>query len=321
MFGGGTDHPKWYENNCGAVLSLTISKYCYLILRKSPAFFREKHRIIYSKIEVAENLSQIRHPAVREAFRLYGQDHRFELSHFGDLPAGSGVGSSSAFTVGLLGALSRFVLDEDISKRDLAERSIYFEQKVLKDNVGSQDQIACTYGGFNYIDFGPGVRWGIRPLILERDFLSDLENHLILLYSGVSRFSSDYSKGLLINLEEKTSTMKRIKELADHGRDLIEKRNDFESLVQLLKEAWTLKIRSNPQGINPKLQEIYELGIKSGASAGKLLGAGGGGFFLFWVDPERHANFYKRMERFIAFPISIESDGFKVLSQEESLGY
>lgn len=315
LFGGGTDHPKWYEKKCGAVLSFSIDKYCYLVLRKSPVFFQKKYRITYSKVEEVDNISQIEHPVVREAFRLYGQDNCFQLSHFGDLPAGSGVGTSSAFTVGLLGALSKLVLNEDISRKDLAERSIHLEQKVLKDNVGSQDQIACTYGGFNYIDFGPGAHWEIRPIMLEREYLSKLEKRLVLLYSGVSRFSSDVSKGLLFNLDEKTSTMKRIKELADRGMSLIEAKSDFDSLAELLKEAWELKIRSNPWGINPQLQEIYELGIGSGASAGKLLGAGGGGFFLFWVEPEKHLDFYKRMAKFIAFPVSIDTEGFKVLSQ------
>lgn len=308
MFGGGTDHPKWFRENAGSVVSFSIDKYSYITLRELPPFFAHKFRVVYSKIETTNSAKEIRHPAVREAFVKYAGKFNLELHHHGDLPARSGVGSSSAFAVGLIKSLYA-LNDMIIDNHKLAEESINFEQKILLETVGSQDQIACALGGLNYITFNSSNIWKVQVINLDSEYLKEFESRIVLIYSGISRFSSDISKGLLNRLETKSKLMNRTKSLADEFNQLLMIQGDLGLVSEMLKESWSIKKDLNPFSITQELDDFYQSALIKGAKAGKVLGAGGGGFFLFWVDPEERESFIKKMFPLVYVPISISFEG------------
>jgi len=308
MFGGGTDHPKWFNENSGSVVSFSIDKYCYITLRELPPFFSHKFRVAYSKVETTNSAEQILHPAVRGAFLKYASGLKLELHHHGDLPAQSGVGSSSAFAVGLIKSLYA-INGEDIDSYTLAEEAITFEQKDLLETVGSQDQIACAVGGINHIEFNAPNMWKINKINLDSDYIRDIESRIVLIYSGIPRFSSDISKGLLDRLELKSQLMNRIKDLANEFKKLLMTKGDLSLVSEMLKESWSIKKDLNPFSITPELDNFYQSALLKGARAGKVLGAGGGGFFLFWIDPENRASFIKKMAPLAYVPISISFEG------------
>ena len=308
MFGGGTDHPKWFNENSGSVVSFSIDKYCYITLRELPPFFSHKFRVAYSKVETTTSAEQILHPAVRGAFLKYASGLKLELHHHGDLPAQSGVGSSSAFAVGLIKSLYA-INGEDIDSYTLAEEAINFEQKDLSETVGSQDQIACAIGGINHIEFNSPNMWKINKINLDSDYIRDIESRIVLIYSGIPRFSSDISKGLLDRLEMKSQLMNRTKDLANEFNKLLMTKSDLSLVCEMLKESWSIKKALNPFSITPDLESFYQSALLKGARAGKVLGAGGGGFFLFWVDPENRASFIKKMAPQVYVPISISFEG------------
>ena len=308
MFGGGTDHPKWFSQNGGSVVSFSIDKYSYITLRELPQFFSHKFRVAYSKVETTDNAEQILHPAIREAFIKYASEFKLELHHHGDLPAQSGVGSSSAFTVGLIKSLYA-IKGKEIDNYRLAEEAIDFEQSDLRETVGSQDQIACALGGINYIEFNSNSMWEVHSINLDSEYLKDIESRIVLIYSGIPRFSSDISKGLLDKLETKSKLMNRTKVLADEFNELLMTEGDLDLVSEMLKESWLIKKDLNPFSITPELDNFYQSALLKGARAGKILGAGGGGFFLFWVDPEDRENFIQKMSPLVYVPISISFEG------------
>jgi len=308
MFGGGTDHPKWFNENSGSVVSFSIDKYSYITLRELPPFFSHKFRVAYSKVETTDSAEQILHPAVREAFIKYARGLKLELHHHGDLPAQSGVGSSSAFAVGLIKSLYA-INGKDIDNYTLADEAIIFEQKDLLETVGSQDQIACALGGINHIEFNSNNIWKISKINLDLEYLKDIESRIVLIYSGIPRFSSDISKGLLDRLETKSQLMNRTKDLANEFNKLLMVGGDLSLVSEMLKESWSIKKSLNPFSITPELDNFYQSAILKGARAGKVLGAGGGGFFLFWVDPENRASFIEKMAPLVYVPISISFEG------------
>jgi len=308
MFGGGTDHPKWFNENSGSVVSFSIDKYSYITLRELPPFFSHKFRVVYSKIETTDNAKQILHPAVRGAFIKYADGFNLELHHHGDLPAQSGVGSSSAFAVGLIKSLYA-INGKDIDNYRLADEAIIFEQNDLLETVGSQDQIACALGGINHIEFNSNNKWKITKINLDSGYIKDIESRIVLIYSGIPRFSSDISKGLLDKLETKSQLMNRTKDLADEFNKLLLMEGDLSLVSELLKESWSIKKELNSFSITPELDNFYQSALLKGAKAGKVLGAGGGGFFLFWVEPENRASFIKKMAPLVYVPISISFEG------------
>jgi len=308
MFGGGTDHPKWFNQNSGSVVSFSIDKYSYITIRELPPFFSHKFRVAYSKVETTDSAEQILHPAVREAFIKYARGLKLELHHHGDLPAKSGVGSSSAFAVGLIKSLYA-INGEDIDSYTLAEEAIIFEQKDLLENVGSQDQIACALGGINHIEFTSNNRWKVNKINLDGEYIKDIESRIVLIYSGIPRFSSDISKGLLDKLETKSQLMNRTKDLANEFNKLLMEGGDLSLVSEMLKESWSIKRDLNPFSITLELDNFYQSALLKGARAGKVLGAGGGGFFLFWVDPENRVSFIKKMAPHVYVPISISFEG------------
>jgi len=308
MFGGGTDHPRWFNENGGSVVSFSIDKYSYITLRELPPFFSHKYRVAYSRIETTHNVEQISHPAVRQAFLKYSNGLSLELHHHGDLPARSGVGSSSAFVVGLIKSLYA-INGKYIDTNELANEAICFEQKVLLENVGSQDQVACTVGGINFIKFSSDDKWEIDKINLSSRYIADFESRLVLIYSGISRISSDISQGLLDQLETKSNLMNRTSELAREFSELLVAEGDLSLVSNMLEESWIIKQKLNPFSITYELDSFYQSALKKGAKAGKILGAGGGGFFLFWVDPNDRERFIKNMAPLVCVPISISFDG------------
>lgn len=246
LFGGGSDHPKWYRENGGEVVSFAINKFCYVTTRLLPPFFEHQYRISYSKIELTKTISEIKHPAVRAALQKYCSKDSIEISHAGDLPARSGIGSSSAFAVGLIHSLF-LIKGLEFSKESLAQAAIDLEQNDLNENVGSQDQIACSLGGFNYIKFGGEQDWAAERLNLCKERLEDIEQRVVLIYTGLERFSSDIQANLLLGLDKKASLINRTVELARECRSLLSSSSDLDFVGELLKESWALKKQMNSQ--------------------------------------------------------------------------
>lgn len=308
LFGGGTDYPAWYRENGGEVISFAIDKYCYLTTRILPPFFDHKYRIAYSKMEMTKTIEEIQHPAVRSALRKYCPDISLEIHHDGDLPARSGVGSSSAFAVGLIHSLS-LLQKIQLSNVELADEAIYLEQVELKENVGSQDQIACAMGGLNYITFGGKTEWECEPLTINEVKKEEIEKRTVLIYTGVNRSSSDVQAHLLVNLNKKTKTMNRTIELARECRAVLDNGDDLDLIGDMLIESWSLKKDMNSHAITPVLEEIWLNSQKAGALGGKVLGAGGGGFCMFWVGEGKREDFLRRFNFGIHVPVKISSEG------------
>ena len=308
MFGGGTDYPKWFNDNGGSVVSFSINRYSYITLRELPPFFSHKFRVAYSKVETTQTAEEILHPAVKKAFTKYANDLKLELHHHGDLPAQSGVGSSSAFAVGLIKSLYA-INNRMIDTFELANEAITFEQKDLLETVGSQDQIACAVGGINYIEFQKNNLWKASKIHLEENYRKDFESRIVLIYTGISRFSSEIADGLLNNLGKKSKLMTRTKKMAEDFNYLLSNASNLDDVNEMLNESWEIKKELNPFSVTQELDSFYEMAINNGADAGKILGAGGGGFFLFWVNPRNRETFIKNMNRFVHVPFSIDFEG------------
>jgi D-glycero-alpha-D-manno-heptose-7-phosphate kinase len=308
LFGGGTDHPAWYRENGGEVISLAIDKYCYLTTRVLPPFFDHKYRIAYSKVETTNTIDEIQHPAVRGALQKYCPNLSLEIHHDGDLPARSGVGSSSAFAVGLIHSLS-ILLNKEISKEELANEAIHLEQVELNENVGSQDQIACAIGGLNYIKFGGQKEWVHEPISISNLKKLELESRMVLIYTGVHRSSSDVQANLLIDLNKKTKTMQRTIELARECKEVLLSNTNLDEIGEMLVESWSLKKAMNSNAITPALEEIWVKSQRAGALGGKVLGAGGGGFCMFWVKEDGQEEFLERFDFGTHVPVQISNEG------------
>jgi D-glycero-alpha-D-manno-heptose-7-phosphate kinase len=308
LFGGGTDHPKWYRENGGEVISFAIDKYCYLTTRILPPFFGHSYRIAYSKVETTNSIAEIQHPAVRAALFKYCPDLPLEIHHDGDLPARSGVGSSSAFAVGLIHSLS-ILQKQQISNVELADAAIHLEQVVLNENVGSQDQIACAMGGLNYIKFGGQDEWVHEPISITDVRKKELESRMVLIYTGIHRSSSDVQANLLVDLDKKTKTMDRTIELARQCRKVLLNHTNLDEIGEMLVESWSLKRSMNANAITPALDEIWVKSQKAGALGGKVLGAGGGGFCMFWVKQGGKEEFLDRFKFGTHVPIQISYEG------------
>jgi D-glycero-alpha-D-manno-heptose-7-phosphate kinase len=308
LFGGGSDFPNWYLNNMGKVISFTINKYCYISARELPPFFDHDYRVSYSKVETAKKIDDIRHPAFREIIRKYGRERKYEIHHHGDLPAKSGVGSSSAFAVGLINALSKFE-ENDLTSLQIANAAIEMEQKILQEIVGSQDQIACAVGGINEISFGPGVEWVNRPITLPDTTVQEIENSAVLIFSGIQRVSSKISEHLLINLDKSSQYLERNVELVDESIKVLEDGKSLLEIGNLLNESWRIKRTINPMSTTSFIDDFFDKAMKCGAVGGKILGAGGGGFSLFWVDPNDRERFLRDFDIGVEVPFRIDFQG------------
>jgi D-glycero-alpha-D-manno-heptose-7-phosphate kinase len=320
FFGGGTDYPGWYRSHGGAVLATTIDKYCYLSCRHLPPFFEHRFRIVYRRIETCRSIDEISHPAVRETLRFLKIDRGVELHHDGDLPARSGMGSSSAFTVGLLHALHA-LRGEMPTKAQLAQESLHLEQEVLKETVGSQDQVLATYGGLRHVKFQPNGEIAIDPLILPPSRAAELKAHLLLFYTGIARTAADVARSYVADLEARRRQLRIMKELVDESIDILCSGTDIRAFGDLLDEAWQTKRSLSPAVSNPEVDGLYDLARSAGALGGKLTGAGGGGFLLLFVEPDRQEAVRRALDGLIHVPFQFESAGSQIVFYEPGTDY
>jgi len=312
FFGGGSDYPSWYTKNGGAVLSTTIDKYIYISCRSLPPFFKHKYRIVWSKMESVKKINQIQLNPVREMIKKFNIKNGLEIHYDGDLPARSGMGSSSVFVVGLMNLFNSYQ-GININKKNLAKNSIDFEQKTLKEIVGSQDQVAATYGGFNKIIFKTNGNFVVQPVSIKKITLQKLNKNLILIYSGLSRNAHDIASSYVDKLQNsKKINIEQISQLVKEAEKILNS-GDLNLFAKLLHESWLEKKSLSPFISNNKIDEIYNFAIKKGALGGKLLGAGGGGFFLFYVPQKLHKNFIKNFKNLVHIPFNFSNEGSKIL--------
>lgn len=312
FFGGGTDYPSWYESHGGAVISATINKYSYITVRELPPFFPYRHRIRYYEQEEVDNLEEIRHPSVRESALFLEYDRGLEVVHNADLPARSGLGSSSTFTVGMLHALH--ALQGYIpTKRELAKQAIHVEQSRIGESVGSQDQVAAAFGGLNHIRFW-NSSFEVEPITISAERVETLQNHLLLCFTGFARTASEIAVEQIAKTEENSTLLKEMSSITADGLDLL-RSSDFSvaNFGQLLDRQWKAKRQISGSITNRELDEIYEKGIEAGAYGGKLLGAGGGGFMLFVANPELHEEIRTALGEKMFVPFRFESTGSSVV--------
>src|SRR5581483_10993445 len=305
FFGGGTDYPAWYRQHGGCVLAATIDKYCYLTCRYLPPFFEHRIRVVYSKIESVQTAEEITHPSVRETLRYLKLDRGLEIHHDGDLPGRSGMGSSSAFTVGLLHALYA-LQGRMMGKEQLATESIHIEQDILKETVGSQDQVCAAYGGVNHINFHTNGDVSVRPLTVPEERLRELNSHLMLFYTGIKRTASDVASTYVNNLDARMAQLKRLKGFVDQSLQILSGPGDLAEFGKLLHEAWEAKRSMSNKISNQSVDELYAQARLAGALGGKLLGAGGGGFLLLFAPPECHDGLREKLGKLIHVPFEFE---------------
>lgn len=313
FFGGGTDYPAWFHEHGGAVLATSIDKYCYITCRFLPPFFEHKHRVVYSRIENVQHHSQIEHPAVRAVLGWAECERGLEIHHDGDLPARSGLGSSSSFTVGLVHAL-KALKGNYATKEELAKDAIHIEQDIIKENVGSQDQILAAFGGFNRIEFKRNNLFDVVPVILPRERLDELQSHLMLCFTGLSRIASEVAKSKIENFKKRETELKNMGAMVEQAmRILHNPRTPLDEFGKLLHQSWLYKRSLSDMVSTPEIDSIYEAAMKTGATGGKILGAGGGGFLLLFVKPELQAKVRERLKDLVHVPFRFEDSGSRVV--------
>ena len=312
FFGGGTDYPVWYRKYGGAVLAATINKYCYITCRYLPPFFNHRIRVVYSKIEHCQHCDEISHPAVRAVLQFLNIDRGVEIHHDGDLPARSGLGSSSAFTVGLIHALHA-LKGYMPNKQQLAKESLFVEQECLKETVGSQDQVLAAHGGFNHVVFHTDGKISVRPMTLALERINELNSHLMLFFTGMSRTASDIAESYVNGVETKEKELRGIGDMVDEGISILCSGQDISYFGKLLNEGWKIKRSLSSKVSNSHIEEIYEQAISAGAVGGKLIGAGGGGFMLLFVRPQDQSKIREKLSKLICVPFQFEFAGSQVI--------
>lgn len=318
FFGGGTDYPVWYEENGGAVLSTTIDKYCYVSCRYLPPFFEHKSRIVWSKIESVKNVDEIEHPSAKAVIRHLNINDGLEIHHDGDLPARSGLGASSSFTVGLLNAIHALTGQPPKTKKELALEAIHVEQNVLKENVGSQDQVAAAFGGLNKIEFSNSHQISVEPIVIDTKKLDLLQNHLILIFTGLARSASEIAEEQIKNTHQKKEELKTMQQMVGHAIKILQNNpTNLDDFGRLLNESWQLKRGLSSKITNSVVDEVYSVAMKNGAMGGKLLGAGGGGFMLFFASPDKHSQLKESLSGFLQVPFRFEKLGSQIIYHAE----
>jgi len=307
FFGGGTDFPLWYNEHKGAVLSTTIDKYCYIFARWLPPFFEHKHRIVYSAIELPNAIENISHPSVRETCKLLEIDRGIEIHHYGDLPARTGMGTSSSFTVALLHALS-ILKGIDIDKKQLANIAIHIEQNLCKECVGSQDQTASACGGLNRIDFSKDDIV-VKPLKHN----AELEKRLMLFFTGFQRNAVDIEEEKLKDIQSKQDSFNKLYWLVHLGVAALHSHRNLSVFGRLLDRDWQIKKSLAHNTSTDYIDFLYQKGLDAGAVGGKLLGAGSGGFLLFYVEPDKQGSVKQAMGSLLQVPFLFENRGSEVI--------
>ena len=310
FFGGGTDFPDFYKEHGGAVISTTFDKYCYVNVRHLPRFFDYSTELSYAKIERVTEIDRIEHPAIREAMK-YLDMHELRLTYEADLPARSGLGTSSSFAVGMLNAFYA-LKGKYADKKELADDAIYLERVLCGESGGVQDQIAASYGGLNRINFNADG-YEVNPVIISPERKTQLNRNLMLYFTGFSRFSSDIQKTTQKALVDKEKQLLEMLELVDEAEKILTSKTDLAEFGRLLDYTWKLK-RGISTGISTdSIDRLYEKGIEAGALGGKLLGAGGGGFLLFYVEEDKQEAVHQAMEELLYVPFEFENSGTRVI--------
>lgn len=311
FFGGGTDMPQYFKTNKGSVLSTTFDKYVYVTIRHLPRFFDYSTEIVYSQTERVSNLSDIEHPMVRNAMKMCKM-HELHIAYDADLPAKSGLGTSSTFAVGLLNAFN-CLKGKYASKRKLADDAIYLERDLCKEAGGWQDQIAASFGGLNRIDF-EGDSYKVTPIIISPERKDKLNGNLMLFFTGFTRFSAEIQKTTVSSIKDKNDQLKKMVELVDEAQKILEDEHaDLDEFGKLLDTTWKLKKQTGSQVSTSPIDVLYEKGIEAGALGGKLLGAGGGGFLLFYVKKENQDKLRQALHGLMEVPFKFENEGTSVV--------
>ena len=314
FFGGGTDFPAFFEQHGGSVISTTFDKYCFVTVSHLPQFFEYKNQITYSRIERTNVVDQIEHPAVREAMK-YLNMHELRMVYEADLPARSGLGTSSSFTVGMLNAFYA-LKGKYADKMRLAKDAIYVERVLCKESGGVQDQIAAAFGGLNRINFTT-EGYVVNPIIMSKERKSQLNKNLMLFFTGFSRFSSDIALSQEKATKDKTQQLKEMLELVDEAEKVLISKGNINEFGKLLDYTWRLKRGITNKISNDSIDELYIKAIKAGAIGGKLLGAGGGGFLLFYVEQDKQSAVREAMKDLLYVPFEFENGGTRILYYKE----
>ncbi len=307
LFGGGTDFPEWFDNNESFVISTSIDKYANIGIRYLPPFFEKKNRIVWSKIELTDKIQNISHPSIKAILEYFSETKGVEIHHFGDLPARSGIGSSSSFTVGLLNLIF-FLRKKKISNNQLSEIAINIESKILKEAGGWQDQIIVSHGGLNEIKFHNN-NFNISKIKIKENSKKKLDDSLVLFYTGSSRYSSDLQKIFKKKIKKLSFELNMINQLAIEAKKIILSEKNYDEIGNLLHESWMIKKTLTNKISNHKINELYNFGINSGAIGGKLLGAGDNGFILFYCKKNNQKKLISKLRKYIHVPFNFEDKG------------
>ena len=311
LFGGGTDYPDWFNHNNGHVINFSIDKYLYISCRYLPPFFKHNLRIVYRKQEQVSNVKDLQHPSVKAILNYLNIKNNLELHYDGDLPSRSGIGSSSAFTVGALNSLSKYK-KLNFSKKMLAEKSIMIEQKKIGEVVGSQDQVSVSYGGLNYIKFYKKNNFQVKKIKTNEKTINKLNNNFMLFHTGKFRIAENISKKYVHALKKKQNYLFKIYNLVFDALKLFNS-NDVDMIGSLLHESWQLKKQVSSSISNSFIDDIYKTGLNNGAYGGKLLGAGAGGFILFYVPKKNQKKVRKSLNKLLYVPFRFENQGSQII--------
>ena len=312
FFGGGTDMESFFRTHGGAVLSTTFDKYCYVTVRHLPRFFDYSTHLTYSKMEFVRTVEEIQHPAIRNAMQMLDM-HEIRLLYEADLPARSGLGTSSSFAVGMLNAFYA-LKGKYVDKKKLADDAIYLERVLCAEEGGWQDQIAASFGGLNRIEFNKDGSYDVRPIIIHPDRKTLLNDNLLMFFTGFTRFSSDMQKANKAGYEEKIKQLQQMYELVDEAQKVLEDiHSNIDDFGVLLDTTWRLKRQTGGAITTDSIDGLYERGMKAGALGGKLLGAGGGGFLVFYVQPQKKAAVMEAMKDLLYVPFRFEDGGTRVI--------
>ena len=310
FFGGGTDFPDFYREHGGAVISTTFDKYCYVNVRHLPRFFDYSTELSYARTERVKRVEDIEHPAIREAMKHLDM-HEIRLTYEADLPARSGLGTSSSFAVGMLNAFYA-LKGKYADKRKLADDAIFLERVLCNESGGVQDQIAASFGGMNRINFN-AEGYTVNPVIISPERKKLLNRNLMLFFTGFSRFSSDIQVAAEKNLKSKQNQLLEMLSLVDDAEKILTSKTDLEEFGRLLDYTWQLKRGITDKVSTDSIDAVYSRALQAGATGGKLLGAGGGGFLLFYVDPDKQENVRKALENLLYVPFEFENGGTRVI--------
>ena len=316
LFGGGADYPAWFQSRETKIISAAMGNHSYVSVKSMPPFFEYKHRITYNKIENINSVEEINHPSVRACLQYLRMDDGISIAYDGDLPARSGIGSSSSFTVGLLNALYAY---NGIKKDafELANEAINVEQNIIGESVGVQDQIMAAYGGIKVIELS-GANIKVRDLKLPDSYVKDLEEHIMLGFSGISRLSEVHAKKQVESIKEGKSvqTLEAMQKLTCEALRIFEHESSssIKDIGLLLQEQWNYKRTLADSVANSDINSIYNAAIEAGAYGGKLMGAGGGGFFMFLAPPDTHQKIKDRLKQInIWIPFKFDFEGSKII--------